>query len=163
VTAPGRDVVNRQRLGLLRARASAARRAALATAARAEALYTFADDLARPGATLLCMPPRRRRALTFGELASIMRQSVGRYVLVTTDAGRVWPQVAPIIAVGAISSVEEERGLAVEDWQVNLSLEDVAFIAFSRRHFQSAEEDAAMGEIYVQQAAETIVVSFQVS
>jgi hypothetical protein len=154
-------VVNRQLLGILRERANATRLRTLAAISRAEALYVFADSLTEPAPPLLCQPSCRHRTLSFGELVRALKDSVGRDVLVATDAAeRVWPRLSPIIAVGVIDRIEEERGLAVEDWLITLSIGDTAFVAFSRRHFESAEEDIALGELRVRQG-QTTVISFE--
>lgn len=155
-TAAGEREVNRLLLAMLRERARNARKQALAMLARAEALYAFAEALTKPAPPLLSAPPRHR-TLSFRELASTLRQSVRRDVLISTNAGRIWPQVTPITAVGTIDRVEEERGFAVEDWLITLTVGETAFVEFSRRHFQSAEEDLAMGELRVQQGAETVI------
>jgi hypothetical protein len=122
----------------------------------AEALYTFADALMEHGPPRLCAP-LRHRTLSCRELASTLRQSVGRDVLISTAAGRTWPQVTSITAVGTIGRVEEERGFAIEDWLITLVVGETAFVEFSRRHFQSAEEDLAMGELCLQHGPETVV------
>jgi hypothetical protein len=80
-------------------------------------------------------------SLSFGELACALRQSVGCDVSVSTDIGRVWPQVHPIIAIGVIDDVLEERGLVLDDWLITFTVGETAFVEFSRRHFEVAEED----------------------
>jgi len=130
-TAAGEREVNRLRLAMLRERAREARRQALVMLARAEALYAFAEALTEPGPRRLGAPARHR-TLSFRELASTLRQSVGRDVLISTNAGRIWPQVTPITAVGTIDRVEEERGFAVEDWLITLIVGETAFVEFSR-------------------------------
>lgn len=148
-------------LGVLRERANAARLQTLAAISRAEALYAFADSLTEPAPPLLCPPSRRHRTLSFSELVRALKDSVGRDVLVATDATeRVWPRLSPITAVGVIDRIEEQRGLAVEDWLITLSIGDTAFIEFSRRHFESAEEDIVLGELRVRQG-QTTVISFE--
>jgi hypothetical protein len=155
-TAAGRRVVNRQLLGMLRERAKTARQQTLAAISRAEALYAFADSLTEPAPPLLCAPPRHR-TLSFRELVNTLKDSVGRDVLISTDAGRIWPQVSPITAVGVIDGFEEERGLAIEDWLITLSVGETAFVEFSRRHFESAEEDVVLGELCVRQGPRTVI------
>jgi len=85
-TTAGRRAVNRQMLGILRERANAARLQTLAAISRAEALYAFADSLAEPAPPLLCPPSCCHRTLSFGELVRALKVSVGRDVLVATDA-----------------------------------------------------------------------------
>ncbi len=80
-------------------------------------------------------------------------------MLISTDIGRVWPQVYPITAVGTIDSVEDDRSLVVGDWLVTVTVGDTAFVEFSRRHFRSAEEDARLGEIRVCQGVQTTTVA----
>jgi hypothetical protein len=106
---------------------------------------------------VLCAPSRHR-TLSFRELVNVLKDSVGRDVLISTDAGRrIWPQVSPITAVGVIGSFEEERGLAIEDWLITLCVGDTAFVEFSRRHFESAEEDVVLGELCVRQGQTTVI------
>ena len=155
-TVAGRRVVNRQLLAALRERANAARQQTLAAITRAEALHAFGDSLTEPAALLLCAPPRHR-TLSFRELVSTLMDSVGRDVLISTDAGRIWPKLSPITAVGVIDSMEEERSATIEDWLITLSIGDTAFIEFSRRHFESAEEDNVLGELYVRQGQTTVI------
>jgi hypothetical protein len=156
-TAAGRRVVNRQLLGMLRERAKTARQQKLAAISRAEALYAFADSLTEPAPLLLCAPPRHR-TLSFRELVTMLKDSVGRDVLISTDTGRrIWPQVSPITAVGVIDSFEEERGVAIEDWLITLCVGETAFVEFSRRHFESAEEDVVLGELCVRQGQTTVI------
>jgi hypothetical protein len=155
-TAAGRRIVNRQLLATLRERANAARQQTLAAITRAEGLYAFGDSLTEPAALLLCAPPRHR-TLSFRELVNTLMDSVGRDVLISTDAGRHRPKVSPITAVGVIDGIEEERSLAIEDWLITLSIGDTAFIEFSRRHFESAEEDNVLGELYVRQGQTTVI------
>jgi hypothetical protein len=155
-TTAGQHAVNLQVLGMMRARAAAKRRHALAAIARAEALYVFADSLTQPAPRLLCAPPRYR-AFSFRELVARLKESVGCDVLISIDAGRIWPQVSPITAVGVIDSFEEERGLAIEDWLITLSVGETAFVEFSRRHFESAEEDVVLGELCVRQGQTTVI------
>jgi hypothetical protein len=158
-TASGRELVNRQRLQLLRARSRDARRQRLAVVRRAEDLASFAQTLRDPG------PPRltaygERRQLTFRELAATLSASVGREVIVSTDIQRVGPQPYPITVVGTIDRVEEDRSTAVGDWQLTVTVGDTAFVEFSRRHFTSAEEQPRLGEIWVSQGVQITTMAF---
>lgn len=155
-TTAGLQVVNRQLLGILRERANAARQQTLAAISRAEGLYAFADSLSEPPPPLLCPPPRYR-TLSFRELVRTLKDSVGCDVLISTDTERIWPRLSPITAVGVIDGIEEERGLAIEDWLITLTIGDTAFVEFSRRHFQSAEEDIVLGELCVRQGQTTVI------
>lgn len=161
-TPAGQELVNRQKLQLLRARCRDARRQRLAAIRRAEDLWAFADTLLRPcpGPPLLACYTQRRRSLSFRELAAILAGSVGRDVLISTDIGRVWPQVSPITAVGTIDHVEEDRSLAVGDQLITVTVGETAFVEFSRRHFKSAEEHTRLGEIWVSQGAQTTTLAF---
>jgi hypothetical protein len=156
-TTAGQRVVNRQLLGILRERANAARLQMLTAISRAEALYSFADSLTEPASLLLLCPPPRYRTLSFRELVHTLKDSVGRDVLISTDTERIWPRLSPITAVGIIDSIEEERGLAVEDWLITLTIGDTAFVEFSCRHFHSAEEDVVLGELCVRQGLTTVI------
>jgi hypothetical protein len=162
-TTAGRRLVNQQLLGALRERAQATRQQTLAAIARAEALYAFADSLTEPvpRVPLLCPPPRHR-SLSFGALVRTLKDSIGCDVLISTDtAERIWPTPSPIIAVGIIDNIEEERGLAVEDWLIRFSIADTAFVEFSRRYFQSADEDNVLGELRVHQERQMTVICFE--
>jgi hypothetical protein len=72
----------------------------------------------------------RRPATAPCPFASSSQDKLGRDVLSSTDAGRNWPKVPPITAIGVIDSFEEERGHPVEDWLITLGLDDTAFIEF---------------------------------
>jgi hypothetical protein len=155
-TTQGQQVTNRHLLGILRERANAARQQTLAAISRAEALYAFSESLPEP-APLLLGPPPRHRILSFRDLVATLKDSFGRDVLISTDTGRVWPRLSPITAVGVIDGIEEERGLAIEDWLITLTIGDTAFVEFSRRHFESAEEDIVLGELSVRQGQTTVI------
>jgi hypothetical protein len=159
-TAAGRRVVSRQRLVLLRERSRETLRQLIVTTARAEALYAFADTLTQPGQSLLCPPPRHR-ILSFSDLASTLRQSVGCDVSVATVVERVWPQVHPITAIGLIDGVVEERSWVLEDWLITFTVGETAFVEFSRRHFQGAKEDRLHRELCVRQQGQTTAIWFE--
>jgi hypothetical protein len=156
-TAAGLELANRHMLRLLRARGREARKQRLAAMRCAEDLAAFAETLTKPSPPRLVRCCCRYRALTFRELASTLQGSVGRDVLISTDIGRIWPQLSPITAVGTIDRVEEERGLAVEDWLITATVGETAFVEFSRRHFESAVEDVVLGELHVQQGQTTVI------
>ncbi len=59
---------------------------ALAASRRAEDLFAFADSLREPALPALPVPPPR--SLSFGELTTVLKATVDREVLVTTDSGR---------------------------------------------------------------------------
>jgi hypothetical protein len=159
-TSAGQEEINGRRLPILRERARAARKQTLAEIRRAEDLFTFADTLGQPATPALCQPAPGRRSLSFGALARRLKQSVGRDALISTTVDRVWPHVSPITAVGVIDQVEEERSKALDDWTVILSVGDTAFVEFSRRMFEGAEEDVLLQEFYVRQASQTTVIWF---
>jgi len=158
-TAAGERELSRRRLTILRRRAREARAQTLATMHRAEELFAFAETLTHPVSPVLCAP-RGHRRLSFGELVCKLEQSVGCEVLVSTDAGNVWPKVSPITAVGTISEIEEEREPDIGDWLVRLSVGDLAVVELSRHQFTGAEEDATMSELYIRQASQTTVICF---
>lgn len=159
-TDAGLRAISRERLVLLRERAREALRQMVVTTARAEALYAFADTLTKPARPLLCPPPRKR-ILSFRELACRLRESVGCDVSVATEIGRVWPQVHPIMAIGVIDTVDEERSWILNDWLIMLTVGETAFVEFSRRHFQGAEEDHLYGEVRVRQQGQTTTICFE--
>jgi hypothetical protein len=157
----GRRLIGRERLTMLRSRAREARRQAIGTTARAEALYAFADTLTQPAPQHLLCPLPRRRTLSFRELAYTLRQSEGCDVSVSTDIDRVWPQVRPIAAIGIIDNVAEERGSIPDDWLITLTVGEAAFVEFSRRHFETAYEDWRHGELCVRQQGQTTAIWFE--
>ena len=159
-TPAGTSEIDRRRLALLRQRARQRRRQALDRIRRAEALFEFADSMRAPATLALCAP-RGEQRITFGELVALLGRSVGREVLVSTDAPKTtWPPVSPITVVGEIEFIEQERERDVGDWRVNLSVDDCGFVEFSRRRFERAALDTAMDEIHVQQAGQRTVVCF---
>lgn len=105
---------------------------------RAEALFEFADSVWAPAPLALCAPYGSQR-ITFGELVTLLDQSVGRNVLVSTGPPRTtWPSISPITVVGRIGFIEQERERDIGDWWLNLSVEDCGFVEFSRRRFEGA-------------------------
>lgn len=159
-TDAGQHTISRERFAVLRERARQTLRQTVLVTARAEALYAFADTLTQPTRPLLCPPPRKR-TLSFGELACRLRESVGCDVSVATDIGRVWPQARPIMAIGVIDTVEEERSWILNDWLIVLTVGETAFVEFSRRHFQGAEEDHLHGEVSVRQQGQLTMICFE--
>jgi hypothetical protein len=150
-TASGERLASRCLFEITREVARRRRLQALADFRAAEALYAFADAL--------LTAPRQlsgpsRRALRFGELACTLKDTVGRRVLVTTDAAGEY--FAPITSVGTIDSFGEERDR--EDWLLTLEVDGSSFVQFSRRHFVHAIEDGYCGELRVRQGAGTTVV-----
>lgn len=159
-TPAGTGEVDRLRLALLRQQARQRRQQALDATRRAEALFKFADSIQAPGARALCAP-RGQQRMSFGELVALLGRSVGREVLVSTDAPKTtWPPVSPITVVGEIEYIEQERQCDVGDWRVTLSVDGCAFVEFSRRRFERATLDTAMDEIHVQQAGQRTVLCF---
>ncbi|MGH2852676.1 MAG: hypothetical protein ACRDLF_00585 [Solirubrobacteraceae bacterium] len=160
-TRAGAEEIDRRRLALLRQKDRQRRLRALDAIRRAEALFAFADSLGAPATPALCATGGQRR-MTFGDLVALLGRSVGRNVLVATDAPKTtWPPVSPIIAVGEIGFIEQERERDVGDWRLNLSLDDCAFVEFSRRRFERATLDLAMDEIHVHQAGQKTVLCFE--
>jgi hypothetical protein len=160
-TPAGVEEIDRRRLALLRQHARQRRLRALDAIQRAEALYEFADNLQATAPLALCAPGGQQR-MTFGELIALLGRSVGRNVLVSTDPPKTtWPPVSPITAVGEIDFIEQEREHDVGDWRLNLSLDDCAFVEFSRRRFERATLDLAMDEIHVHQAGQKTVLCFE--
>jgi hypothetical protein len=90
-----------------------------------------------------------------------LRQSVGCDVSVSTDIERIWPQAHPIMAIGTIDNVDEERSWVLNDWLILLVVGETAFVEFSRRHFERAEEDHAHGELRVRQQGQTTTICFE--
>jgi hypothetical protein len=160
-TDAGRLLVRRERLGMLRDRARQARARTIEKIERAEALYAFADTLTHPAPQPLLRPPPRHRSLSFGELADTLRQSEGCDVSVSTDVEHVWPQVRPITAIGLIDGVIEERSWVLEDWLITFTVGETAFVEFSRRHFEAADEDRLHGELCVRQQGQTTAIWFE--
>lgn len=107
------------------------------------------------------MSAPRHRTLSFSELASTLRQSVGCDISVATEVERVWPQVHPITAIGLIDGVVEERSWVLEDWLITFTVGETAFVEFSRRHFEAAEEDRLHGELCVRQQGQTTAIWFE--
>lgn len=160
-TDAGRRRISRERLAMLRERAREKLRQMIVTTARAEALYAFADTLTQPEPQPLLCPPPRHRTLSFGELACTLRQSEGCDVSVSTDIERIWPQVRPITAIGVIDDVTEERSWILDDWLITLTVGETAFVEFSRRHFEAADEDRLHGELCVRQQGQTTAIWFE--
>jgi hypothetical protein len=159
-TPAGVEEVDRRRLALLRQEARHRRLRALDAIRRAEALFEFADRIRAPAPLALCAPGGQQR-VTFGELVALLGRSVGREVLVSTDPQETtWPRVSPMTAVGEIGFIEQEREHDVGDWRLNLSVDDCAFVEFSRRRFERATLDLAMDEIHIQQAGQRTVLCF---
>jgi hypothetical protein len=79
----------------------------------------------------------------------------------STDVERIWPQVRPITAIGVIDNVTEERGLVLDDWLITLTVGETAFVEFSRRHFEAADEDRLHGELCVRQQGQTTAIWFE--
>jgi hypothetical protein len=159
-TPAGTGELDRRRLSLLREHARQRRRQVLDRISRAEALFEFADNIRAPAMLALC-PARGQQRMTFGELVALLERSVGREVLVSTDAPKTtWPPVSPITVVGEIGFIEQERERDVGDWRVNLSVDDCGFVEFSRRRLERATVDTAMDEIHVHHAGQRTVVCF---
>jgi len=160
-TPAGTREAKHRHLQHLRLRARQRRLQVLALIRRAEALFEFADAMLAPGALALSSPQGRQQRVTFGELVALLGGAVGREVLVSTDPPKTtWPPVSPITAVGTINFIEQERERDVGDWRVNLSVDDCAFVEFSRRRFERATFDALMDELHIYQAGQTTVVCF---
>jgi hypothetical protein len=159
-TRAGEREVNQRRLAILRARARHERTQALETIRSAEEVAAFAESIASPSRPMLCAP-QGRQSLSFGEFIARLKESVGREVLIATETERAGPKISPIVAVGTIGYVEEERENDIGDWSVIVSMNDVAFVEFSRRQFGWAYEDVMLGELHLRQASQTTMISFE--
>jgi hypothetical protein len=62
------------------------------------------------------------------------------------------------MAIGTIHNVDEEPA---GYWLILLVVGETAFVEFSRRHFERAEEDHAHGELRVRQQGQTTTICFE--
>jgi hypothetical protein len=90
------------------------------------------------------------------ELARTLKDSIGREAFVVTRGREEGdrPQPPPMMMlIGVIDNAEEEQ-LANDDWLVTLSIADTAFLAFSKNHFEGAEEHTRAQEIHIHQGTQ---------